>query len=122
MQTQLFLMSNFTQEQKPNKIMRSSPYEELYGTVPHVNAAHISPFTASTEAQLGRQSVMNASDVPFLRNYAPYTGSSAREATRQPEFICRHCNRKFYKPHAYGGHMRSHNITKKKILHGQGRA
>jgi hypothetical protein len=120
MQTQLFLISNFMQEQKSNKIMRSSTCEELYGTVPPINAAHISPFATSTQARLGRQSVMNAPDVPFLRNFAPCTRSSACEPTRQPEFICRYCNRKFYNPQAYGGHMRSHSITKNKILHGQG--
>jgi hypothetical protein len=63
---------------------------------------------------------MNAPDVPFLRNYAPYTSLSVHEATRQPEFICRHCNRKFYTPQAHGGHMRSHNITKKKIYMARG--
>jgi hypothetical protein len=121
MQTQLFFTSNTMQEQKPNKIQKSSAYEELYGMVPPVHATHISPFPSSTQAQQGIQSMMGVLDVPFHRNFAPYTSSSVCEPTRQREFICKQCNLTFYTPQAYGGHMSSHSKAKKKNLRGQGR-
>jgi hypothetical protein len=101
------------QEQKPNKIQKSSSYEELYGMVPPVNATHISPFPASTQAQLGIQSMMGVPDAPFHRNFAPYTSSSVREPTRQCEFICKKCNLMLYTPQAYGGHTSYHSKANK---------
>ena len=115
--TQHFFTSYSMQGQMPKTIPGPSPNEELYGNVPHVNAAHNFPFPESTQAQLGEQQMMmGVPNVTFHNNFGPSTSSIVPEPRRERVYTCQRCDIKFYTSQAYGGHMSSHSKAKNKIV------